>query len=359
MSNMTTVRDLAMVTSDIQYAQRQGARQLASNLIEIGRLLVEAKNMVEPKDWEKYIWDNFGYSTSSADNWMKLYKEYGNDQESLFDSFTNSQTFGRMSYTKLLALTAIPAEEREEFVEQHDVENMSTRQLQQVIRERDEARKALAEAEEKIDDLEGDLEDSHAGFQAMKDERQLAESEAKELRKQITAAQKAKADAEAAQSTAARELEKVKKQLADAQAREEAARADLKKAQENPSIPDSVMEQMRAEVEADAAQRATADIQKQLASAQQQAADAAKAREAAETAARDAEAKLVAAQKASKLAHPDVMAVNVLAQKMLKDWDVILAHRASAVADDPNNTAPIDAFLNKMLDTMCGSIVAP
>lgn len=49
MSEIVTVRDLAMVTSDIQYAQRQGARQLASNLIEIGRLLVEAKTMVEPK----------------------------------------------------------------------------------------------------------------------------------------------------------------------------------------------------------------------------------------------------------------------------------------------------------------------
>lgn len=63
---------------------------LPSNLIEIGRLLVEAKTMVEPKSWDKYIWDNFGYSTSSADNWMKLYREYGDNQESLFDSFTNS-----------------------------------------------------------------------------------------------------------------------------------------------------------------------------------------------------------------------------------------------------------------------------
>lgn len=107
MSEIVTVRDLAMVTSDIQYAQRQGARQLASNLIEIGRLLVEAKTMVEPKNWDKYIWDNFGYSTSSADNWMKLYREYGDNQESLFDSFTNSQTFGKLSYTQLLALTAL------------------------------------------------------------------------------------------------------------------------------------------------------------------------------------------------------------------------------------------------------------
>lgn len=356
MNEIVTVRDLAMVTSDIQYAQRQGARQLVSTLIEIGRLLVEAKTMVEPKDWEKYIWDNFGYSTSSADNWMKLYREYGNDQESLFDSFTNSQTFGKLSYTKLLALAAIPAEERSDFVEQHDVESMSTRQLQQAIRERDDARKALAEAEDRIDDLEGDLEDSHRGFQVMKDERQQAESEAADLRRQVAAAQKAKAEAEAAQAAADQELDKVKKQLADAQSREEAARADLKRAQENPDIPASVMDQMRAEVEAEAAQRATADVKKQLTAAQQQVEAANSAKVAAETAAKDAEARLVAAQKASKLANPDVMAINVLGQKLIKDWETIVAHRKNAIQADPDNAAPIDAFLSRILDIMRGSI---
>lgn len=66
MSEIVTVRDLAMVTSDIQYAQRQGARQLASNLIEIGRLLVEAKTMVESKNWDKYICSGYGQKAGKA-----------------------------------------------------------------------------------------------------------------------------------------------------------------------------------------------------------------------------------------------------------------------------------------------------
>ena len=190
MSEIVTVRDLAMVTSDIQYAQRQGARQLASNLIEIGRLLVEAKTMVEPKNWDKYIWDNFGYSTSSADNWMKLYREYGDNQESLFDSFTNSQTFGKLSYTQLLALTALPAEERSEFVENNDVENMSTRQLQQAIRERDEARKAADAAETEL-----------AGVKTALDKaRRDAASDAEEINSKLHQAQEARANAEKSES---------------------------------------------------------------------------------------------------------------------------------------------------------------
>ena len=201
MSEIVTVRDLAMVTSDIQYAQRQGARQLASNLIEIGRLLVEAKTMVESKNWDKYIWDNFGYSTSSADNWMKLYREYGDNQESLFDSFTNSQTFGKLSYTQLLALTALPAEERSEFVENNDVENMSTRQLQQAIRERDEARKAADAAETEL-----------AGAKTALDKaRRDAAADAEEINSKLHQAQEARANAEKSESHA---LDMVKKLVA-------------------------------------------------------------------------------------------------------------------------------------------------
>lgn len=307
MSNIITTRDLAMVTSDIQYAQRQGARQLASNLIEIGRLLVEARTMVEPRDWEKYIWDNFGYSTSSADNWMKLYKEYGNDQESLFDSFRDSKTFGRMSYTKLLALTAIPAEEREEFVEQNDVENMSTRQLQQAIKERDEAMQAKAAAEQQC---------AAAGDKVLE-----MEQEAKTFRDQAAQTEKELVRAEQSEKKALGLVDKLNKQLEKARKQEDALREELKKAQENPEIPDSIMEQMRKEIEADAAKRATEDIQKQLDAAQQAARDAAKARETAEAQARETEEKLVAAQRAAKMQNPDVAVFQTLYIQLQETWN--------------------------------------
>lgn len=346
MSEMITVRDLAMVTSDIQYAQRQGARQLASNLIEIGRLLVEAKTMVAPAEWEKYIWDNFGYSTSSADNWMKLYREYGDNQESLFDSFTNSQTFGKLSYTQLLALTALPAEERSVFVESHDVENMSTRQLQQAIRERDDALKAKDEAENRAAEMVGQAEKL----------RQDAAEDAKKAIKKAQDAEQARGRAEKSEQNALNLVEKLKKQLADATAAEESAKADLKKARENPDIPESIMEQLRREAEASAAEKTAADIQKQLAAAEEKAKEETKAREAAEAAAREAQEKLLAVQKSEKLSNPDVMSVNVLGQQMLSLWNSIKGHRMKAVAADPNNARPIDAFLGKVLDTMRDSL---
>ena len=141
MSEIVTVRDIEMVTSDIRYAQRQGARQLLSNLIEIGRLLVEAKSMVPYGEWGKYLEEKVDYSQSTANNLMKLYQEYGDSQESFFDSITESQAFGKMTYTQALALLTLPAEERRDFAESHDAEKMSSREWEKAIRERDEALK--------------------------------------------------------------------------------------------------------------------------------------------------------------------------------------------------------------------------
>jgi len=44
-----------------------------------------------------------------------------------------------LSYTQALILLGIPEEEREEFIAEHDVENMTRVELQQAVKERDQA----------------------------------------------------------------------------------------------------------------------------------------------------------------------------------------------------------------------------
>lgn len=142
-------RDLGTVTTEIRTLHRQAQQMVLSYAIEIGRRLVEAKAMVEYGGWGQYIKEELGYSQSTANNFMRLFEEYGKSQQSLFGGETESQTFGNLTYTQALALLALPAEEREEFVESHDVTEMSTRELEAAIRERDEAKAAL-EAEQSI-----------------------------------------------------------------------------------------------------------------------------------------------------------------------------------------------------------------
>ena len=337
MSNIITARDIEMVTSDIHYAQRQGARQLLSNLIEIGRLLVEAKSMVSHGEWGKYLEERVNYSQSTANNYMKLYQEYGDNQESFFNSLSNSQAFGNLTYTQAIALLALPAEERQEFAETNDVAEMSTRQLEQAIRERNEERAARERAEELAEKAKQDL---------------IIQEKATEAEKEHTARlrdlhAKAKGEANAANE----KVEKLQKQLDKAKANEKAAKDALTKAKENPDIPEAVMESLRQQVAADAAKQATEDLQKQL--------DAAtKAKETAERNAEQAEQKLVAAQKQLQLSSPDAAVFKALFKQVQQDFEHMQEALENVQKADPETgeklRKAVKTLISKLIDDLEG-----
>ena len=116
--------------------------------------------MLPHGQWGTYIKEQVGYSQSTANNLMRIFEEYGTAQQSIFGPEAISQAIGNLSYTKALRLLALPADEREAFVEEHNVEDMSTRELEAAIKERDDAlrraeedraeREAAEQAREKI-----------------------------------------------------------------------------------------------------------------------------------------------------------------------------------------------------------------
>lgn len=124
---------------------------MLNSVIEIGRRMCEAREMIPAREFDAWVKENTGYGRSTAYNFMKLYAEYGDQQGNLFGTEVAVQTFGRLTYTKALALLEIPSEERETFLQNNNVEDMSTRELQNAIRERDaarlEAQSARADAE--------------------------------------------------------------------------------------------------------------------------------------------------------------------------------------------------------------------
>lgn len=187
-------RTLEVVAAEI----RGYTFSMLTNIIEIGRRLVEAKSMIKHGEFMSWTRENFGFSSSQTNNFMQLYRAYGSEQNSLFGAELNSQTFGNLNYSKALALLALPSvEEREEFMETHDVENMTTRQLKDAIRERDEAMKAAKDAEGRLaaERIESEKKDQaiESFIQDRKDlDRQRAEAEArlKEAERQIAELEK-------------------------------------------------------------------------------------------------------------------------------------------------------------------------
>lgn len=307
MSNIITTRDPDIIAAEINIIKKKVRETVIFASIEIGQRLTEAKSLVNYGEWGKWLEENVEYSQSTANYLMQLYQEYGTGQESLFDTWTNSQTFAKLTYSQHIALLALPFGERQEFAEQNDVENMSTRQLQQAIKERDEAMQAKAAAEQQC---------AAAGDKVLE-----MEQKANTFRDKAVQTEKELVRAEQSEKNALGLVDKLNKQLEKARKQEDALQEELKKAQENPEVPDSVMEQMRREIEADAARKATEDIQKQLDTARQAAQDAARAREAAEARARETEEKLVAAQRAAKMQNPDVAVFQALYIQLQENWN--------------------------------------
>lgn len=140
MNELQEVRTLDIVAAEI----RSYTWSMLTNIIEIGRRLVEAKEMLPHGEFMSWCTENFGYSKSQTNNFMRLYEAYGSEQNSMFGAELNRQTFGTLNYSKALALLALPsAEEREAFIEENNVDEMTTRELQQAIKDKQEAERAL------------------------------------------------------------------------------------------------------------------------------------------------------------------------------------------------------------------------
>ena len=126
--------------SEIRYLSAQAKSMTVWFGVEIGKRLAEAKEMVGHGGWLDFLKNETEFSSSSAGRFMQIAREYGGKA-------SNFPTLGNLSVSNALRLLAVPEDEREEFAQTVDAEHLSSRELEQAIRERDEARKALEEAQ--------------------------------------------------------------------------------------------------------------------------------------------------------------------------------------------------------------------
>lgn len=116
--------------------------------IEIGRRLMEAKEMVSHGEWLPFLEQQTEFSQPTASRFMRLYKEYGADQNSLFGAESKYATLNNLSISNALRLLALPEEEREGFAAENDLENKSAREVEALIREKTALEQQLKEAKE-------------------------------------------------------------------------------------------------------------------------------------------------------------------------------------------------------------------
>lgn len=247
--------------------------------IEIGRRLVEAKELLPHGEWLPWLKRETEFSERSAQDYMRVFKDYSASQLGMFGPETNTQTFADLPISKALALLSVPESDRETFAKEVDAEHISVRELKEKIREReaqvealqkdiegersrgDDAVRAKMEAEDllktqdqmlveakaqiaELAKLNKELEnrphevavetvrDEEAIAAAAKEAKEAAEAAAKKkiaaLEKQLNKAENERAEAVKKAETAGQDTEK---QLKAAAAEAEKIRAELEEAQ--------------------------------------------------------------------------------------------------------------------------------
>ncbi|SHN70567.1 DUF3102 domain-containing protein [Desulfitobacterium chlororespirans] len=132
---LTDKRTPLVIAAEINAINQESRRMLLKNAIEVGRRLKEAKELLNHGEWMKWLKESVSYSKSTAANLMSLYEEYGYLLLNPSDDDSNFQALGNLTYTQAVLLLGLPEEEREEFVTRNDLGTMTTRQLNQAVKE--------------------------------------------------------------------------------------------------------------------------------------------------------------------------------------------------------------------------------
>lgn len=153
--NEITTAEINRLTTEISILKQQTAQ----NIIEIGKRLIAVKEMLPHGEWGKWLEEKVEFSQEHARRFMKIAKEC-----------SNSTSMLNLPPTKVFALLDLPQDQREEFIQNNPVDEMSTRELQQVVKEKQELERKLRltkssfesaiearnELREKVSNLEAD-----------------------------------------------------------------------------------------------------------------------------------------------------------------------------------------------------------
>ena len=243
-------RTIETITDEILDAKRTGGEAI----LTIGRCLIEAKDMLPHGEWLPWLNERVELSERAAQRFMRLAREW-----------SNPTALSDLGATKALTLLALPVEEREQFMaETHQVDgqeknviDMSARQLEQAIRERDEARKAAeaakadaSAAEQARAKMEADMAATKNLLESARADADSAGSRARALEEKLRMLQEQPVEVAVETVVDPEAIEKAKAEaVAEIKAKLDKAREAKKRAEDRQKIAEDALEQVRLQLE--------------------------------------------------------------------------------------------------------------
>lgn len=176
------VRDIGTITTEILRLKQDAGNAILS----IGQRLIEAKAMLPHGEWLPWLTEQVEFSERTARNFMRLAREW-----------TNRQALADLGAAKALTLLALPPEERERFMEENHVVDgeeksvidMTSRELEKAVKERDEALHAAEAARAAAETADQSRAKMEADMKALKQLHQAAQAGETQAREALAKAQ--------------------------------------------------------------------------------------------------------------------------------------------------------------------------
>lgn len=127
-------RPLEVIETEINFYKGQ----TATGIIEIGKRLIEAKAQLQHGEWGKWLEEKIDIKERTAQRFMQVANEC-----------SNPSALTLLPQSKVFALLDVPQDQREEFIAATPIDDMTTRQLQQAIKEKKELEQMLEEEKNK------------------------------------------------------------------------------------------------------------------------------------------------------------------------------------------------------------------
>ncbi len=148
---------------------RMFAQNACMNLLQLGRVLTEARPLIPHGEFDAWCKQNAKMSRRTAEQYMQAYAEFGLDTK-----------IAELGTSKVIKLLPMAPEEREKMLAENDVSAMSTRQLDAAIKEQRE--KLLAEARA---EAQAEVEAANKAAQAAERRAMEAESRPPEVPEEL------------------------------------------------------------------------------------------------------------------------------------------------------------------------------
>lgn len=131
--------------------------QTAQNIIEIGKTLIEVKSKLEYGEFGIWLKNKVEFTHQTANKFMKVATE--------FPDYAPVRNLGTR---KLFVLAGLDEEDRQEVMQENNIEEMTTRELEQVVKEKKEIKKQLEAEQEYSQELQDAIKQKEEQIRALK-----------------------------------------------------------------------------------------------------------------------------------------------------------------------------------------------